>query len=138
MRKHIFASVNRKSDAHISAHTGVPPPSGATGVLFAGVLLRAGGSWKTGASLPRTDERPERGTFMLSTLQNLGIRSEHAYTAGFASIGLSLLTWTVDLGKTKDKAQADRWGLYIGEWAPTFFALGVALKLEETTGGKRK
>jgi hypothetical protein len=73
---------------------------------------------------------------MISTLQNLGIRSEHAYAAGFASIGLSFASWAVDLGKTKDKAQADRWGLFVGEWAPTFFALGVALKLEETTGKK--
>jgi hypothetical protein len=73
---------------------------------------------------------------MISTLQNLGIRSEHAYAAGFASIGLSFLSWAVDLSKTKDKAQADRWGLFVGEWAPTFFALGVALKLEETTGKK--
>ncbi|HSK32018.1 UNVERIFIED_CONTAM: hypothetical protein RF648_09755 [Kocuria sp. CPCC 205274] len=75
---------------------------------------------------------------MLSTLQDLGIRSEHAYTAGFVSIGLSFASWAIDFGKTKDKAQADRWGLFVGEWAPTFFALGVALKLEETTGGKKK
>jgi hypothetical protein len=74
---------------------------------------------------------------MLSTIQNLGIRSEHAYAAGFASIGLSILSWVVDVNLSHDKAQADRWGLYVGEWAPTFFALGVALKLEETSTSKK-
>ncbi len=45
---------------------------------------------------------------MISTIQNLGIRSQHAYAAGFASIGLSILSWAVDLGISHDKAQADR------------------------------
>ncbi|ALU38795.1 hypothetical protein AS188_02435 [Kocuria flava] len=73
---------------------------------------------------------------MLSTIQNLGIRSEHAYAAGFASIGITFASWLVSLGRTKSKEQADRTGLFTGEWAPTFFALGVALKLEETSGKK--
>ncbi|MFF0988830.1 hypothetical protein [Kocuria nitroreducens] len=73
---------------------------------------------------------------MISTIQNLGVRSEHAYAAGFASIGLSVLSWTVSLGKSKSKPQADRWGLFVGEWTPTFFAIGVALKLEETSSKK--
>lgn len=29
------------------------------------------------------------------------------------------------------KAQADRWGLFVGEWAPTLFALGAGLKVDE-------
>lgn len=34
--------------------------------------------------------------------------------------------------KTGDsKAQSDRWGIFVGHWAPTFFALGNALKLDE-------
>ena len=27
--------------------------------------------------------------------------------------------------------RADRWGLFTGEWAPTFFAIGIALQAEE-------
>jgi hypothetical protein len=27
----------------------------------------------------------------------------------------------------KGEERADRWGLFVGEWAPTFFALGLAL-----------
>jgi hypothetical protein len=62
-------------------------------------------------------------------LAELGVRSGHAYTAGFAAVGLSMLSWMTSRGK--GKAQADRWGLFVGEWAPTFFALGLALKHEE-------
>ncbi|MFW6186921.1 MAG: hypothetical protein ACOC84_02825 [Actinomycetota bacterium] len=75
---------------------------------------------------------------MLSTIQNLGIRSQHAYAAGFASIGLTFVSWLGSLGRSKSKPNADRFGLFIGEWAPTFFALGTALKLEEMDGGKKK
>ena len=41
-------------------------------------------------------------------------------------------SWYVS--KNKENAgldRADRWGLFIGEWAPTFFALGAGLRLEE-------
>ena len=64
-------------------------------------------------------------------LSNWGVRSGHAYTAGFLSIGLSLVSWLVSRGKKDSKDQSDRWGLFIGEWAPTFFALGIALKHQE-------
>ena len=72
---------------------------------------------------------------MIKKLSEMGVRSEHAYIGGFASIGLSVLSYFVSRKASKShpdsKAQSDRWGLYVGEWAPTFFALGVALKLEE-------
>ena len=32
------------------------------------------------------------------------------------------------------RAQADRWGLFVGEWAPISFAMGSALGLEEQGG----
>lgn len=67
----------------------------------------------------------------LALLSNWGVRSSHAYTAGFIAIGVSLLSWLVSRKKDDSKAQADRWGLFIGEWAPTFFAVGIALKHEE-------
>lgn len=72
---------------------------------------------------------------MVKTLSEKGLRSEHAYIGGFASIGLSILSYFVSRKVSNkgpdDKAQGDRWGIFIGQWAPTFFALGVALKLEE-------
>lgn len=71
---------------------------------------------------------------MLKSLTKAGLRPDYCYAAGFASIAL---TWVGHLASRSvnddTKAQADRWGIYIGEWAPTFFALGIALKLEEMT-----
>ena len=69
---------------------------------------------------------------MIEQLHNAGIKSEYAYIGGFASIALSLVSWLVSRGKKNhSKAQSDRWGIFIGHWAPTFFAVGIALKLEE-------
>ena len=62
---------------------------------------------------------------------DLGLRSNHAYIAGFASIGLSLGAWLLSRGKKDDKAQSDRWGIFVGHWAPTFFAIGIALSRKE-------
>ena len=65
-------------------------------------------------------------------ISDLGVKSEHAYWGGFASIVIALVAWLASQGKdSNDKAQSDRWGIFIGHWAPTFFALGLALKQEE-------
>ena len=72
------------------------------------------------------------GSGVINRLHQIGVRSEYAYIAGFASIALSYISYFVSRGKKgDDKAQSDRWGIFIGHWAPTFFALGIALKLEE-------
>ncbi len=72
---------------------------------------------------------------MIKTLSDNGFRSEYAYIGGFASIGLSVVSYFISRKVSNkgsdDKAQGDRWGIFVGQWAPTFFALGVALKLEE-------
>ncbi|SJZ87491.1 hypothetical protein SAMN02745673_01666 [Marinactinospora thermotolerans DSM 45154] len=69
---------------------------------------------------------------MIRKLHEMGVTSEMAYTAGFGSIGLTVLIWLASKkGEDAGIDRADRWGLFVGEWAPTFFALGVALKLEE-------
>ncbi|MGO3146822.1 MAG: hypothetical protein ACTIJ6_03985 [Leucobacter sp.] len=67
----------------------------------------------------------------LRLLNGWGIRSSHAYSLGALSIGLSLMSWLFSRGKDDSKSQSDRWGLFFGEWAPTLFALGVGLKMEE-------
>ncbi|GHJ12738.1 MULTISPECIES: hypothetical protein [unclassified Micromonospora] len=69
---------------------------------------------------------------MLERLHESGIRAEHAYLAGFVSIGLSFTSWF--LSKSLERAgvaRADRWGIFIGEWAPTFFAIGNGLRSYE-------
>lgn len=67
----------------------------------------------------------------MQLLNKWGVRSSHAYSLGLISVAFSLITWLASRGKGDGKAQSDRWGLFIGEWAPTFFALGVGLKIEE-------
>lgn len=68
----------------------------------------------------------------IQALSEAGFRSEWAYTGGFLSIALSLISWLISRGnKSDDKAQSDRWGIFVGHWAPTFFALGIALHLYE-------
>jgi hypothetical protein len=65
-------------------------------------------------------------------ISGLGIRSRHAYIGGFASIALSFVAWGISRVKpSDDKGQSDRWGIFVGHWAPTFFALGIALKNQE-------
>ena len=74
------------------------------------------------------------GGGVVAALSSAGFKSEYAYACGFASIAASWVAHYASRGKKGDsKAQADRWGIFVGHWAPTFFALGVALKLEENS-----
>ncbi|ETK32320.1 hypothetical protein MPTA5024_30470 [Microbispora sp. ATCC PTA-5024] len=62
----------------------------------------------------------------------MGLRSSMMYGAGVVSIGASIASWFIS--KEFEPAgmdRADRWALFVGEWAPTFFAVGVALRMEE-------
>lgn len=68
---------------------------------------------------------------MIRSLHRMGIRSGMMYTAGMVSVGMSFVSWVLSKEYEGDLARADRWGLFVGEWAPTFFALGVALRIEE-------
>lgn len=69
---------------------------------------------------------------MITLLHNLGVKSEYAYAAGFGSIALTFGSWLASRNKRDDsKAQSDRWGIFVGQWAPTFLAVGIALRLEE-------
>lgn len=70
-------------------------------------------------------------------MHDMGIRSEHAYLAAMASVGASVLTWAGSL-KAEPGAgieRADRWGIFVGEWAPTLFGLGLALSHYEQQEG---
>ncbi|MFF8275812.1 hypothetical protein ACF05T_06800 [Streptomyces lateritius] len=74
---------------------------------------------------------------IIKKLHDMGIRSEHAYTAALASIGLTVAVWAGSLTMEPGTglARADRWGLFVGEWAPTFFGLGLALSHYEQHDG---
>ena len=69
---------------------------------------------------------------MIEKIHDLGVKSDYAYIGGFASIALSFTSWLISRGKpAHSRAQSDRWGIFVGHWAPTFFAIGIALRLEE-------
>jgi hypothetical protein len=72
---------------------------------------------------------------MIKIMRKAGISSSMLYTAGLASIGLSVASWVTSRNlESKGIARADRWGIFVGQWAPTFFALGNAMRLEEEMG----
>lgn len=65
---------------------------------------------------------------IIKMLHDKGLRSDHAYTAACVSIGLSVVAWATSMkGEPMGVDRADRWGIFVGEWAPTWFGLGLAL-----------
>ncbi len=69
---------------------------------------------------------------MLQMLHERGLRAEHCYTAGIMSIGAAFLTWALSSKMERTGVdRGDRWGIFIGEWAPTFIALGNGLRTYE-------
>jgi hypothetical protein len=54
--------------------------------------------------------------------KTLRVISDVCFLAGFASIIGSILAWGMQKG-TGEHAKAERLGIFIGLWAPTFFIL---------------
>ena len=67
---------------------------------------------------------------LVNTLRSSGISSDALHLAALASIGGSILTWRAAKSKG-DPAHAERFGIFVGLWAPTFFALADAVKQQE-------
>ncbi|MGI8332473.1 hypothetical protein ACRYCC_21080 [Actinomadura scrupuli] len=68
-------------------------------------------------------------------IRKIGMSSDVLYAMGFGSIVMSVVSWT--LSQKMEAAgtdRADRWGIFVGEWAPAFFALGTAMRLQEQWG----
>lgn len=74
---------------------------------------------------------------IIKKLHEKGVRSEHAYVAAFVSIGLTVVSWagSLTMEPGANVSRADRWGIFVGEWAPTFFGLGLALSHYEQVEG---
>ncbi len=64
---------------------------------------------------------PNRGT----DLQVVRVLGHICFVAGFASIIASILVW--QFAKTPDAGHGERFGIFVGLWAPTFFALSDRL-----------
>src|ERR1044072_3773695 len=54
---------------------------------------------------------------IVKKLHEAGVTSEHAYCAAVGSIGLSIASW-VTSHRSESTERADRWGIFVGEWAP--------------------
>ena len=58
--------------------------------------------------------------------------SQICFIMGFLSIIGSILIWATTKGVTNESvAHAERFGVFVGLWAPTFFALSVKLTHRE-------
>jgi hypothetical protein len=69
---------------------------------------------------------------MIRFLRGLGITSDVAYLGSIVSIGASVAAWAASRNMEDAPGEkADRWGIYVGLWAPTFMALGNAIKVDE-------
>src|SRR5690242_2903526 len=83
--------------------------------------------------------RSTGGLTMIRLMRRAGMTSDMMYIAGFGSIVAAFASWAMSLRAEEHAGidRADRWGIFVGEWAPTFFALGVALRMEEEYGEER-
>ncbi len=66
-------------------------------------------------------------------LQLVKVLSHVCFAGGFASIVASILVW--QMAKYPDPGHGERFGIFIGLWAPTFFALSD--RLDRYGKGKR-
>ena len=67
---------------------------------------------------------------LVDRLHKFGISSDILQVLGFASIFASIATWRA--AKTSgDAAHAERFGIFVGLWAPTFFVLANQLVTQE-------
>ncbi|WP_078955051.1 hypothetical protein [Streptomyces griseus] len=64
---------------------------------------------------------------MTRTRSSVHLRSDGSAPrkAAIGSIGLPLASW-ITSRRSENLEGADRWGIFAGEWAPTFFAPGLA------------
>jgi hypothetical protein len=66
---------------------------------------------------------------MIKRIGNLGLTSDMAYIAAISSVLLSIVMWIGKRGN--DPAHAERFGIFVGLWAPTLAILGRALEENE-------
>jgi len=66
---------------------------------------------------------------MASTLKSTGVSSSAAYIASGASIVLSIMIWLTR--RDDDRANAERFGIFVGLWAPTLAVFGKVLEDRE-------
>ena len=66
------------------------------------------------------------------SLANWRILSNVCFVCGFLSVMSSIAIWF--MSKEPDLAHGERFGIFVGLWAPTFFALSTRLERFVTPG----
>lgn len=72
---------------------------------------------------------------LVKQLKSFGISSDVLQIAALGSIAGSILTWRA-AKSSGDSAHAERFGIFIGLWAPTFFILANQMVAVETADEK--
>jgi len=66
---------------------------------------------------------------LIARIRQLNITSEMTYIAAGASIALSIAIWV--LNQSEDRPHAERFGIFVGLWAPTLAIMGSVLEQDE-------
>lgn len=66
---------------------------------------------------------------LITSIRKMNITSEMAYIAAGASIALSIGIWI--LNQDDDRPHAERFGIFVGLWAPTLAILGSVIEQDE-------
>ena len=67
---------------------------------------------------------------MIKLMRKVGLNSEVGYVAGMVSVIASIVVWRAGTNGS-DQAGTQRLAIFVGLWAPTFWEIGNALKVEE-------
>lgn len=66
---------------------------------------------------------------MVDALDRVGVTPALAYSAAGASVLLSITIWALRRGE--DRANSERFGIFVGLWAPTLMVAGKVLEDRE-------
>lgn len=72
---------------------------------------------------------------LVQRMKNIGITSDVLQILGFASIFGSIAAWRT-AARSGDSAHAERFGIFVGLWAPTFFALAGQVAIAQADDAK--
>jgi hypothetical protein len=67
-----------------------------------------------------------RSAMLFRVLHRIGVPSDLLYLASLGSIAASIVAWSVR--SEKNAANAERLGIFIGLWAPTFMLIGHGIQ----------
>lgn len=70
----------------------------------------------------------------IQQIRDYGLNSSTLYASSYLSVALSILIWLLQRGE--DRAKAERFGIFIGLWAPTLMTLAKAVEDSEREDAK--